>query len=369
MSGEIYDIKQFLGEKMVSLKKINLDQNKMENDLEKNAKSFFGDTATVNIRDLGNSKNFEITINSIVYKICVYYKKDGTTSLCSAGTPDTHDMTDAFIHKISQDYCISDKKSVSFSIQNIDDSTFKVLREYFINDLKVSISAEKKDDFYDMIQFKGTTGDMLTIKRYSNGNTQFQGKPLVLYTHLCEFLSEFCSAKDIIDAQQKIYDVKINKDEIEREFNARFITSKDFFEEELKSIILPAFSLKNIQIDLSDYSLFVFPILKGLEGYIRAVFKYFNITTDSKRNSIGSFFTQNMNKFELNVDTRNVIKDISVQKALGELYTLYSEERNSIFHVDGGIINTRIIETRDEADSIFEKTVNLIESTYIDMKL
>ena len=38
---------------MVSLKKLNLDHNKMENDLEKNAKSFFGDAATVNIRDSG----------------------------------------------------------------------------------------------------------------------------------------------------------------------------------------------------------------------------------------------------------------------------------------------------------------------------
>lgn len=354
---------------MLSLKNLNLDQNKMENDLEKNAKSFFGDTATVNIRNSGNNKNFEISTGSNVYKICVYYKNDGTTSLCSAGSPTTHDMTDAFIHKISQDYSISDKKSISFSIPNIDDSTFQVLLDYFNKDIKASIITEKTENFYKLIQLKGTTGDLLTIKRYLNGNTQFQGKPLVLYTHLCEFVTEFCSAKEIIAAQQEIYDVRINETEIEREYNSRFIKSKVFLEGELKSIILPAFSLKNVQIDLSDYSLFVFPILKGLEGYIRAIFKHFNITTDSKDKSIGSFFAPNMKKYELNVDTRSIIKDTSVQNALGALYTLYSEERNSIFHVDGGIINTRIIETRDEADSIIEKTVNLIESTYIDMKL
>lgn len=354
---------------MLSLKNLNLDRNKMEVDLENNAKSFFGDTASVSIKGNGNNKNFEISINTNVYKICAYYTKDGTTSLCSSGNPATHDMTDSFIQKISQDYCISDKKCISFSIPNIDDSTFQFLLDYFETDIKASVITKRSDAFYTLIQFKGTTGDLLTIKRYSNGNTQFQGKPLVLYAHLCEFLSGLCSAKEIIDAQQKIYDVTINESEIEREYNSRFNKSKAFLEGELKSIILPAFSLKNVTIDLSDYSLFVFPILKGLEGYIRAIFKKFNITTDSKDKNIGSFFAPNMKKFELNVDTRSIIKDTSIQEALGALYTLYNEERNSIFHVDGGIINTRIVETRDEADSIFEKTINLIESTYIDMKL
>lgn len=354
---------------MQSFKNLNLNQKLMEENIEKNAKSFFGNTATVKIKNNGQQKIFEILTNSTVYKICVYYIKDGTTSLCSAGSPETHDMTDSFIQKISQDYCISDKKTVSFSIQNIDDDTFQILLDYFKTDIGASVITSKEENFYNLIQFKGITGDLLTIKRYSNGNTQFQGKPLVLYTHLCEFLSSFCSAKEIIDAQQEIYEVKINETEIEREYNSRFVHSKNFLEGELKNIILPAFSLNNVQVCLTDYSLFVFPILKGLEGYIRAIFKHFDISTDSKNKNVGSFFALNMKKFELNVDTRSIITDIAVQNSLGALYTLYNEERNSIFHVDGGIINTRIIETREEADLILERTINLIESTYIDMNL
>lgn len=354
---------------MVSLKNLNLDQEYMEKDIEKNAKLFFDENSTINIENKGKNKIFTISSNSQLYKISVYYLSDGTTSLCTAGSPNTHDLTDSFIQKISQDYCISDKKSISFSIPNITEESFKFLLEYFEIEIKASITAKKDEQYYSLIQLKGTSGDLLTIKRYTNGNTQFQGKPLVLYTHLCEFLSDLCSAKEIIDAQQEIYKVKINETETEREFCSRFIKSKDFLEGELKNIILPAFSLKNVQIVLTDYSLFVFPILKGLEGYIRAIFKHFNVTTDSKDRNIGSFFARNMKRFELNVNTRSIITNITVQDSLGALYTLYSEERNSIFHVDGGIINTRIIETREEADSIIEKTINLIESTYIDMNL
>lgn len=353
---------------MISLKNLNLNRDEMEKDLESNAKIFFGETAEVTTISKGLNRIIRIMYNNVEYVVNVSYKSNGTTSLWTGGAPDSHILTDAFITKIEQDYSFSDKKTISFSISSIDEETYKFLISYFETDIKAEKILNKTEQFCEITQFKGNTGDLLTIKRFKNGNTQFQGKPLVLYTHLCDFLVGICSASSIIQAQQQVYDIHINDQEIDREYEARFNKCKGYFEGELKDIILPVFTLMNVKIPLTDYSLFVFPMLKGLEGYMKSIFKENGIIiSERKENSLGSHFASNMEKKELNCETQKLIKDKKTQKALGELYTLYFDERNSIIHVDGGIINTRIIDTRDEADSIIDKIINLIESTYIDM--
>lgn len=353
---------------MISLKDLNLNRKKMEETLEMVAKDFFGVEVVTSIIDKDRSKVFRFKINNNEYVVNVFYKAKGTTSLCTGGAPATQILTDAFIMKLEQEYSISDKKCFSFSIPDIDEDTYNYLISYFETDINASKITNSSEQIYDITQFKGKTGDLLTIKRYINGNTQFQGKPLDLYIHLCDFLSGMCSASSILQAQQQIYEIRINELEITREYNARFSRCKNYLEGELQDIILPAFALKNIVIPLTDYSLFVFPILKGLEGYIKSIFKDNGIViTEKRENSIGSHFADNLSTKVLNCETMKIIKDKKTQKALGDLYTMYFIERNSIIHVDGGIINTRIIETREEADSIIEKIINLIESTYIDM--
>lgn len=76
-----------------------------------------------------------------------------------------------------------------------------------------------------------------------------------------------------------------------------------------------------------------------------------------------------MKRYELKTEFSNIINNRVISVALGQLYSKYHDERNSIFHIDAGIETARIVETRQEADSIFNTIIDLIESTYIDMGL
>jgi hypothetical protein len=119
-----------------------------------------------------------------------------------------------------------------------------------------------------MIKLQGQQGDTLTIKQYTNGTLQLQGKPIYLYKEALYFLVELCDAENIIKAQEEFHKIQINKGGIDYEYEALLKNSHVFLGETLKQIILPSFTLKKISIELTDYSLFVFPALRVLRDIL-----------------------------------------------------------------------------------------------------
>lgn len=356
---------------MGNFSKLNINREQFESDLRTNISSFFNESATYTFKDVGRSKQLSIHSDNTEYKISVFYSNNGTTTFLAIGSPVTHDRSNSFIQYVINNNTVSDKKNFSFSVRTLSDDAFNTLIDILINDLKSSKIEDISEFSYRLIKIKSQKDDVLTIKRYSNGNTQFQGKPLFLYLHLCEFLVELCSCEDIIKAQQECYEIDINKTAIEREYEARLASSYTYLGETLKNTILPAFSIANVQIELSDYTLFVFPVLKGLEGYIRKLFKDNGIITDKSRNKLGNFFKPSdvdPDVYVVNPVTCSIIiSNTKLCDSLGKLYSFLRNERNSSFHIDGEIDTSRLIETRTEADDIFNKALDLIESTYIDM--
>ncbi len=350
---------------MKSLKDLNLDKNNFKSNLENEIKSYFGENTNINILENEKNTHVSITQESKDYKFNVYYKKDGTTSLLTQGSPITHERTDSFLDFLKDKYVYTEKKNFAFSVPNISDDNLTVLYDYFENDLKASKIEDKIDDTGVLRKYKSLTDDILTIKRYNNGNTFFQGKPLFLYAKLCEFLTDLCSADDIIQAQKDFHKIELNKSFIEAQYEAKLVTAHSYLGEDIKDILLPAFSLTNIEIDLTDYSLFVFPVLRGLEAYIKKIFSENTITIDNRHNPIGNYFTPNLKVFVLKPEYYGIIKETKIIDALGKLYTEYYYQRNSLFHADA--IAPALIEKREDADSIFNTIIDLIESTYIDM--
>ena len=350
---------------MKSLKDLNINKVSLRANLENEIKTFFGENSSITINEKGKDVQIIISQEGNNYKFNIYSKKDGTTSLLSQGSPATQEKTDLFLDSLQKKYVITEKKNFAFSVPNITNDNLNVLYGYFENDLHATIVEDKVDSNGVLRKYKAETDDILTIKRYHNGNTFFQGKPLFLYAKLCEFLSGFCSAEDIIQAQKENYKIDINKTYVECQYESKLMQSHTFLDDNIKDILLPAFSLTNVEIELTDYSLFVFPVLRGLEAYIKKIFLDYGITIDNRNNPIGNFFTKSLNDFVLKTDYRGIIHNTKTIDALGKLYTEYYFQRNSLFHVD--IIAPKLIEKREEADLIFNTVIDLIESTYIDI--
>lgn len=237
-----------------------------------------------------------ITNDKKEHKFNLYQKSDGSSSLTTTGVQSTQAKTDELIQKISIDYLISEKKNYNFSVLNIKDDKFNCLKNFLQSEGNAKIIESKNELSYCLYKFQGIHKDLLTIKRYTNGNTQFQGKPIYLYLKLYEYLCDICSAEDIIKAQQEIYKIPLNQTAIEAEYAARFTRSSKFLGETIKDIILPSFLMINIEINLTDYSMFIFPLLRGLEGYIRLIFNKYGIKNDTKNNPLGSFFCSKYEK-------------------------------------------------------------------------
>lgn len=49
------------------------------------------------------------------------------------------------------------------------------------------------------------------------------------------------------------------------------------------------------------------------------------------------------------------------------MFEYFTEQRNTLFHVDGAILPTRTIETIEEAKTIIFETIDIIENTYQNM--
>ena len=58
------------------------------------------------------------------------------------------------------------------------------------------------------------------------------------------------------------------------------------------------------------------------------------------------------------------IDDLDFVEALEEIYNYFRKNRHVIFHVDQILINTKVIEDRQEAVTIINDVARLIESTY-----
>lgn len=136
-----------------------------------------------------------------------------------------------------------------------------------------------------------------------------------------------------------------------------------FLGEVLKQIILPCFTLKKIDIELTDYSLFVFPALKGLEGYIKKLFGLKGITI--QREGFGDYFSHSFPKGHiLTKETKTKVENDIICSAIEEAYNLYNTQRHSLFHVDSMIETTRTIDTKLQAEKLIDDVINLIETTY-----
>ena len=352
---------------MSAYKDLNIDRNKLEELIPTAIYAVFNKLYLYTLTNIGIAKMLIISAEVGEVKIAFYYNKKGSTTI----NPDVGNQTE-LSNKIAEilinNSKISEKDNFSFCIPKLEQQDLLNLLKTFEDEKTAKVISDEKQEICRIIKLSGVQqNDKITIKHYSSGKVQFQGRPILLYKHICLFLSENCAAKDIIKAQEEFYKIEIKKDNINTEFNAYFPQSKDFLGDKLKEIILPTFTILHISIELSDYSLFVFPILKGLEGYIKKLFNDNKIVT--KREALGSYFTKydNDSRLKIKKEYRDIINNEKICIAIEKAFEYFTKQRNTLFHVDGAILPTRTIETIEEAKTIIFETIDIIENTYQDM--
>ncbi len=81
------------------------------------------------------------------------------------------------------------------------------------------------------------------------------------------------------------------------------------------------------------------------------------------RDGFGELFDTNGLNCSFTAGIKKKIKNNTMEKVLCDLYSYYNSQRHSVFHMDGTVVTSRILD-RPTATHIIETTLNLIDRSY-----
>lgn len=344
------------------MKGLNIDRDKIGNVLNENY-----------------SKNFDISLeekpnNLWVYKfkgtgvkpaiLNVYYVNDGTTTLhYKLGANQELSLE---IASLIKDSCsIKEFKSNSFYLKSIRNVDFETILEYLA--LENEIESDAANTKGRIVKIKGKQGDKITLHHFSNGAFQAQGKPRMIFNDVIAILSEVMPFKDIVNSQLEFYETNLTADDILGELEARLPISSPYLLEKVKSVLSPSLALRKFVVELDDFSAFAFPVLRGLEGVLKQIYLDNGIVIGKE--GFGEYL--HIDGSGLNVTLTNKTKIIincgKTHKAICDIYSFYNYNRHGLFHMDGTVVTSRIL-NRTEAENIINNALNLIEGSISSIK-
>lgn len=235
--------------------------------------------------------------NALLYKITVrdeptaelsvYPRPEGRTTL-SIETSGNKELALKIAKTIKAHCEYAEIPSGNLYIRSFNPDNFDFLKEH-LNNNSVEVDYAKKLQSGHQYKLIGTQGESLYINLFNNGSLQVQGSSRKLKQIVIDSLTEILSFKEILDIQLQSIDVRISADDAIREMKEMMPESYEYLGERLISIISPSITFKHINLPLKDFSSFVFPILRGLEGYMKKLFLEKGITITS-RDAFGEHF-------------------------------------------------------------------------------
>ncbi len=298
--------------------------------------------------------------------IVFYFNNDGTTTIDP--TRGKHPELSLTIAKCVKEKCLVTKRQVfSLSFPDVDEETFLLLRQYLEEELGVETLKEDDVEGKKMWRIRSPFKDEITITYYGNRTVLVQGKPLFLYTQIKLFFYEILSFEQVVQKEAETYEIEINTEEIRKELKAYLPTVYKFLDDKIIRILTPSITLVKLEIDMEDYSAFVFPALRGLEGYIRQLLNAKGKDDGVRKvNKIGTLFEDPDEKGRCAL-MEFAKGDIACEKtcfALEEAYSQWVSFRHPYFHVEKVIKTTPIIWKKEGAEGLLFDVLKTIEGTY-----
>lgn len=311
----------------------------------------------------GNAYRCVITVENKQAFLDCYFNADGTTTIRATGK---NLEISNFIKEFLENGCKSSKVAAkTFSIKGLPQEWAGNLIGYLsgIKDISTEQKDIDKNPVHTAYIFTSKLGDKLTVNLYNTGTLTLQGKPAYLYGEAISFLS-YCdkfSLDSIVESVNAFHNTQITTKEVRNDIECLMPNAYNNIDDTIFKMLSPAISLKNIQVALEDYSCYAFPALRALEGYIKYLFGLKGVTIG---NTFGSVFDGDF----LNKKTARQIGNSTFQQELEKLYKYFKGNRHVLFHTEQILIGTKILENKQEADDIVNAVINLIETSYVNIK-
>lgn len=294
-------------------------------------------------------------------KISFILNQDGSTSI-------NHKM--GKFQNISQqiadyvvDFGVLDNRNNSISSLN---AVLKEDFDFVLENLKIdyqSLTIEEREISHGIQKkIKIVSGEQVIFNYYESNTLTITGRPLLLHSSTLNYFTDlhYLKPAEIFDKAVKYYQIKITFDKYEEELKNRLPSAYEHLPDNIKALIISGIILEKIDINLPDYSGYVFYILKAIEGIMKHLLFEKGITID-----------RSFDIFKKNIEPLKVKESISIKidcpktnLVIENLYDFYKKERHTLFHTEYLDVSTRIIEKREYAIDILNNSLNLVNDSY-----
>lgn len=336
----------------------------LDRQLIKSSVNQYDESMTVEILEENDRKHRYSVFGDGISKalIIFHFNNNGKTTIQVTSGSNT-ELSKQIAEHVVKKCSVAVASKGNFRIQPLTKESFDLLLEYLQTDCQAILKSQKEISGGIQYSIIGRQGDKLTVSFYQRkGTLMIQGNPLMLHSEVVEFLSEILDLKSLIDAQLNLISTNIKASETLKKLEMHLPNSYEFLTDKTKAFLSPCLAFKQLQLELTDYTSLVFPAFRGLESYIKRLFRDKNIIVPNS--GFGTFLRSDSHN-SLNDNTRNRINCDKTCRAINKCYAYYKTHRNPLFHVDGIVENTRMIYNRQEAESMIMAVLGLIEETYI----
>ncbi len=132
------------------------------------------------------------------------------------------------------------------------------------------------------------------------------------------------------------------------------------------NLISTSYMLRDASIDLPDYSCYVFPILRALEGVMRRLLSERGLYVQEFRRSFGEVLERERERgrYVVNHQYRIEFNDDSFCTALELCYNYYHQQRHELFHMNDLTDTSRFISTQTQAARYIDEAIGIIDKSY-----
>lgn len=347
-------------EKQVAKKGVFIDRDKIVELIREAGNKQWTDFTANELTTVGNVQRCVMTAEGKEAMLNLFFNNDGTTTVTPTGK---NTEISSVIKALLEEQCkySSSAQGKTYSIRKLPREWAEKIIEYLSSLENVTVEEHSIDTtpIHKSYIFTSKIGDKLTINVYQTGTLTLQGKPAYLYGEAISFLS-YCndvSVDDIVNSINRFHDVNVKTSEVRNDMEVLMPRAYGNIDETILKLLSPSISLRKVNIDLEDYSCYVFPALRALEGYIKYLFSLKGIT-------IGYTFYKIFKGDVLTPQIAARIGDGTFQNELERLYVYFKGNRHVVFHTEQILVGTKLIEDKHEADEIINTVLNLIESSY-----
>lgn len=209
--------------------------------------------------------------------------------------------------------------------------------------------------------------DKVNLSIFNNIKLLVQGKKSNLFQLITTSIVEQLDCTDFINVLRDAYGKSIKKDELESSLlkhcpNLKGVILPQNIEKLLNQSIVDLDTKYCDDIEFSKYTL---AVLRALEGVIKYNLSKYGIRIEHSGFNI---FSKKQGIYVLKQELKDIIPIKSIDK-IENCYNYYFNNRHTLCHFgfvfDGVDTNTRLLNSKEEADNIIVSTLKIINDNYI----